>query len=121
MAFALSGEAVGTEELVHDGSDRGLGVEDEEQVEALGSIGVTAPSSTLSLNPTVFSAFILAFEALGLSLIILEKSSVCVPLTALETVSRLFLTRDMCWLRPADHRDDEVFKYRVLVWRLSLC
>lgn len=41
-------------------------------------------------------SFLPALKALGLSLEILESNSVCVPLTALETVYSVFLTRDMC-------------------------
>lgn len=111
------------EGVTQDESHMGLGVVDDEEEAALvgQGAGVTALSSAFTGDSTLASAFFLAFKALGLSLVILESSSVCVPLTALETVSSVFLTRDMRWLRPADHREAEVFEYRVLVWRPSLC
>lgn len=132
VAFALNVAAeVGTEGLAGDELHIGLGVVDVGGGAALmgAGVGVMARSSGFgvgatalsSADPTLASAFFPAFKALGLSRAILERSSVCVPLTALETVSSVFLTRDMCWLRPADHLEAEVFKYRVLVWSPSLC
>lgn len=114
---------VGIEGLAGDESHVGLGVADAEGGAALmgAGAGVTKVSSGFGVDSTVATVFFPAFKALGLSLAILERSSVCVPLTALETVSSVFLTRDICWLRPADHREAEVFKHRVLVWRPSLC
>lgn len=111
----------GIEGLIQDGSLMVLGVVDEEWGAALVGDGAVVPSSVFATNSTVASAFSLAFKAPGLSLVILDSSSECVPPTAFETVSSVFLTRDMCWLRPADHREAEVFRWTVLVWNPSLC
>lgn len=110
---------IGIEGLAGDGLHIGLGVVDVEVGATLigAGVSVTSLSSALGADSTLASAF----NALGLSLAILERSSVCLPLTALETVSSVFLTRDMCWLRPADHREADVFKFKVLVWSPSLC
>lgn len=114
---------VGIEGLEEDDSHEGLdGVDVEGEAASVKAVaGVIALSSAFAVDSIPASAFSPTFKALGLSLAILERSSVCVPLTALETVSNVFLTRDMCWLRPADHREAEVFKYRLLVWRPSFC
>lgn len=107
----LAAEA-GTEELRGDEPHVGsLGIAEGEQGAAELEESGTPPSAAFTGDSTAASAsFLTAFKALGLSLEILERSSVCVPLTALETVSRVFLTRDMCWLRLAGHRDAEVLK-----------
>jgi len=75
-------------------------------------VAAVAPLSLTSLP---------AWEAAGLSRAILDFSSVWVPLTALDTVSRVLLMRDMCWLKPAVQREAEVFKHSVLVWSPSFC
>lgn len=102
----------GTGGLTRDESNVGsLGTADEEHGAAEVEESGTPPSAAFTGASAAASAsFLAAFKALGLSLEILERSSVCVPLTALETVSRVFLTRDMCWLRLAGHRDAEVLK-----------
>lgn len=101
--------------LAEDEFITGLGVVDAEGEAAVVETGVGVISSAFGADSTLVSTLFAALIALGLSLAILERSSVCDPLTALETVSRVFLTRDICWLRPADQREAEVFKYRVLV------
>lgn len=90
---------------------------DEEVTSLGGGADVTAVSSA----PAVASAFFPVFKTFGFSLVILDKSSEWVPLTALETVSSVLLTRDMCWFKLANQRDAEVFKYKELVWRPRLC
>lgn len=85
-------EVVAEDELV-----AGLGVGDEDAKVALsGAVDVTTLSSAFGTGSTLPSVFFPVLKALGLSLAILERSSVWVPLTALETVSSVFLTRDMC-------------------------
>lgn len=85
-----------------------------------GGMDVSTLSSAWELDSRIVSAFFPDLKALGLSLEILARRSVCVPLTALETVPNVFLTRDICWFRPDDQRDVEEFKYNVLVWSPSL-
>lgn len=103
---------VGTEGLTRDESPLGsLGAAEEEQGAAELEEGVTPTSAAFTGDSKSASeSFLPGLKALGLSLEILESSSVCVPLTALETVSSVFLTRDMCWLRLAGLPDAEVFK-----------
>lgn len=74
---------------------------------------VTLTSSTFGKDSTGDSEVLPLLAVFGFSLDILESSSVWLPLTALETVPNVFLTFDM--LRPVNHREAEVFKYKVLV------
>lgn len=92
----------GIEGLTEDELIRGLGVVDVEGETAIVGeaaiveAGVGGISSAFGVDSTLVSTCFAALRALGLSLEILERSSVCVPLTALETVSSVFLTRDIC-------------------------
>lgn len=79
--------------LAEDEFIMGLGVGDAEDGVPLMEMGT---DSAFGMDSTLASPFSLPFKALDLKLEILDMSSVCVPLTAFETVSNVLLTRDMC-------------------------
>lgn len=108
---ALAGAAGVVEEgLLEDELTTTFGIAVVDGEEVLTETGVTAFSSDFGTSSTLASTFCPPFNVLGLSRAIFDRRSVCVPLTAFETVSKVLLTLDMCWLILAVHREAEVLR-----------